>query len=416
MKTNVLIVLDTRVKKADGTFPLILRIVHNRKSSQIPLGISLHPKDWDEEQHLIKSSFKGTESVARLNNQILKKKVEAMDVISKLDEKKVIHAMTVTQIKELIDRKPAITNSVFTYTQKLIDEMIASGRIGNARSYKSTLTALKTFRKEKDFSFIELNYAFLQKLEADHLAKGNSLNGLAVRMRTIKAIYNRAIKDGIVDKELYPFVNYQIKTKKTRKRAISVSAISKVEGLVFESGHPLYHAHNYFLFCFYMMGLPFADMAHLKISNLIGGRLVYNRQKTDKGYNIKVPAKAQKILDKYISGKTKDEFIFPIIYRKTPQEQYKDVEWARARYNKKLKKIALLCDIEESLTSYIGRHSFASIARNLGIPIANISDMLGHSSIKTTEIYLDSLPTEIMDMEHEKILKSTKTNISKKDK
>lgn len=407
MRTNVLIVLDTRVKKANGTFPLILRIVHNRKTSQVPLGISLHPRDWDDEKHLIKSSYKGTESITRLNNQILKKKVEAVDLISKLDEKKVLKSMTVLQIRDLIDQKSESGQTVFNYTQRLIDEMVVAGRIGNARSYKSTLTALKAFRKGKDLSFVELNYPLLLKLESEHLAKGNSVNGLAVWMRTIKAIYNRAIKEVVVEKEHYPFANYQIKTKKTRKRAISPIALGKIEALRFEPGDPLYHTHHYFLFCFYMRGMPFADMANLKVANIIDGRIQYDRQKTDKPYNVKITENAQRILDYYLPGKTKDDYIFPIIKRTTPAEMYKDIEWARSRYNKKLKEIAALCGIEENLTSYVGRHSFASIAKSLNIPVASISDMLGHSSIKTTEVYMDSLPDAIQDEFHEKVLKIT---------
>jgi site-specific recombinase XerD len=84
---------------------------------------------------------------------------------------------------------------------------------------------------------------------------------------------------------------------------------------------------------------------------------------------------------------------------------YKDIEWSRKRYSKKLKLLAALCGIEENLTSYISRHSFATKAKNLGVPIATISDMLGHKNVKTTEVYLDTLPSDILDEFHELIIK-----------
>ena len=151
--------------------------------------------------------------------------------------------------------------------------------------------------------------------------------------------------------------------------------------------------------------MSFADLAHLKVGDIIDGRVNYQRRKTDKPYSIKIIEEVQQILNLYIKDNPKEAFIFPIIDRTTPQEQYKDIEWARKRFNKKLKDIAELCSIDENLTSYVSRHSFATRAKNLGIPIANISDMLGHGDIKTTEIYLDSLPTDLLDEDHEKVVR-----------
>jgi integrase/recombinase XerD len=154
-----------------------------------------------------------------------------------------------------------------------------------------------------------------------------------------------------------------------------------------------------------MRGIPFADLAQLKLSNIIEGRIYYQRQKTDKPYDIKITPEIQSLLNEYIIGKVKEDFIFPIIKSNDLQNQYNEVEGARKRYNKKLKKIAELCGIEENLTSYVSRHSFATRAKNLGVPIATISDMLGHADTKTTEIYLDSLQSDIMDEAHEKIIR-----------
>lgn len=417
MATSISLLLDTRRPKKNGTFPLILHIIHNRTKAQILTGTYLLEKDWSDDKKLIKSSFKDTDSVTRLNNQILKKKAELSSFITDLDDaKKLAKIQTAHQIKELFIKKYE-SHSVFKYTQKLIDEMRKANRIGNARAYEFVLNILKSYCKNKELSFEELNYSFLMKFEVDHLAKGNKLNSLAVYMRTIRAIYNRAIKDGLAEKSSYPFENYKIRTKKTNKRAINVIAIAKIEELDLEPNHPFYKTRNYFLFCYNMRGMPFADMAHLKLSNIVDGRIKFDRQKTEKGYNIKITNDAQKILDIYIVGKEKDDFIFPVIKRTTPEGQYKDIEWARNRYNKKLKKLAVLCGINENLTSYVSRHSFATRAKNLGIPIANISDMLGHDSIKTTEIYLDTLPSDIMDSYHEQILekpKDTTTKVSKK--
>lgn len=327
-----------------------------------------------------------------------------MDIITKLEDQKVLATYTVLQLKAMIEKKTE-ADSFIKFGEKQVEEMVFASRLGNARSYKSALSAAKTFNRGRDLSFRELNYSFLVEFEATHFSKGNSQNGLAAYMRAILAIYNKAIKLGLVERDMYPFTNYSIKTTKTRKRAISIEAIKKIRDLDFPPNHPLYNSRNYFLLSFYMRGMPFADLAQLRVSNIKDGRIFYQRQKTDKPYNIKITTEIQALLTQYLKGKAKDDHIFPIIHRTEIDGAYKDVEWARRRYNKKLKLIAEKVGIEESLTSYVSRHSFATRAKNLGVPIATISDMLGHENVKTTEVYLDTLPSDILDEFHEQVIR-----------
>ncbi len=403
MKANVILSLDKRRKKPDDTYPLLLRIIKDRETAQITTGYSFREKDWDDRAKKVNTSYRGTESVQRLNNMFAKKRSEALDVITKLHEQHKLANCSAKEIKELIEGRSK-KSSFFTFTDGLIDEMIEAKRIGNARAYKQVVAVLSTFCHGKDLGFLELNYAFLNKFEKAHLAKGNSYNGLSVYMRTIRAIYNKAIKSGAVDKELYPFEHYQIKSTQTQKRAISMDAIERIRSFKLPAGTPLSHARNYFLFSFYMRGMSFTDLAHLQVMNIVDGRILYQRQKTDHPYNVKITEKVAELLKTYLHGKGREDFIFPIITREDPSERYKEIQWARSRFNRRLKKIAEMCGIEENLTSYVSRHSFATQAKNLNIPVANISELLGHQNIKTTQIYLDSLQSDALDAEHERII------------
>jgi site-specific recombinase XerD len=402
MKTFVILALDTRSPKTDGTSPIVLRITHHQKVTQINTGFYLNPKDWNETTRSIKPSFKG--SATRINNLLQKKKSEAIDVIAKLDEQKVLDTLTAVELKKWIEKRPERT-SFFAFAQTLIDEMKEANRIGNAKYYKEVISTIKKFNCDRDMTFLDINLAFLNRLETHHLKKGQSYNGLAAKLRAIRAIYNKAIKAKLVDKELYPFAEYSIKTVKTRKRAINPAAIRKIEEKHFEPGHPLFNARNYFLVSLYLRGMSFTDLAHLKMENIIDGRIQYERKKTGMQYDIKITEATQAILTFYTAKKGKDEFVFPIIRSSDIEEQYRQVEWARRRFNKKLKLLAIECEIQENLTSYVSRHSFATIAKNLGHPTASISDMLGHTNIKTTEIYLDSLQSDLLDDLHEQIIK-----------
>lgn len=403
MRTFIVLALDTRRAKADGTYPVLLRIIHYEKSAIITLGIYLKKEDWDAKARCIKASYKGTDSVTRLNNFLQKKKSEAVDIITKLDERKMLETLTVRQIKQLVERG-SDSGSFLDYGQTLVDGFRDVKRLGNARSYACTLSVLRKFNGGRDLSFREVTYSLLTKFEQAHLKKGRTLNGLAVYMRTIRAIYNQAIKSGLVEQEHYPFKSYEIKTTKTRKRAISMEAIRSIQSLEISPSSHLFNARNYFMASFFMRGMSFTDLAHLRVSDLIDGRIFYARQKTDKPYDIMVTQELQAILDNYLPGKKRSDFIFPIIQQTDPQKIYEEIQDKRKRFNNNLKRIAKLCGIEENLTSYVSRHSFATRAKNLGVPIAAISDMLGHSDTKTTETYLKGLPSDIMDEFHKKII------------
>lgn len=405
MNTNIVISLDTRRQKKDGTYPLVMRLGHNERTTAIPLGISLLEKDWDAKNKAVRKSYGGVSSIARLNNTIQKKKAEAMDIIMKLEEKDQLDTLSVAELKDRI-YQPEASQSFFNYANFLIEELKKSNRFGSARNYKGVVSVLKDFCGGKDLPFKQLTYQFLCKFETNHASKGNTANGLSVYMRAIRAIYNKAIKAGIVEKENYPFTNYKIKSAPTDKRALDWDKLKKVIELELLPGHICFNARNYFVASFMMYGINFSDMAYLRKENIINGRIKYRRRKTSKLYDIKITQNLETILNYYISQNNPSGYIFPIIRRELPHLQDRDIQWARSRYNKKLKTLAELCGIEENLTSYVSRHSFATQAMLQEVPLNAISTMLGHSSLKTTEIYLKSLPTNILDDYNDRILQA----------
>ncbi len=430
--TSIKVSLDTRRAKADGTYPLILRLTHNRKTTSIKTGIHLKKEDWDEDNLVVRKSYKGTTNVTRLNNEIQKKKAEALDNILKLDEKSRQQPLTVTAVKQHIDPTFA-SRSFYDYGENLIAELIKTERIGTARCYRGVINVLKTFNKGKpieknmggnaktanklkfaakfkninyrDLNFDEINYDFLTKFENYHLASGNELNGLSVYIRTIRSIYNKAIKSGDADKSLYPFSDYKIKNEPTKKRALESSFLTRIIALNLPQDHPCFNARNYFVASYMMYGMNFADMAYLQKTDIANGRIHYRRRKTSKLYDIKVAPSLKGIISHYIHQNPKSKYVFPIIKRSDAVSQERDIQIARKSFNRNLKEVAKMCGIEQNLTSYVSRHSFATQAMMNNIPVTAISAMLGHSSLKTTEIYLKSFPSDVLDDYNALILK-----------
>lgn len=401
--TNILVALDTRVQKKDGTYPVVLRVSHNRETTSITTGVNILEKDWDSKNRSIRKSYADSSSVTRLNNVIQKKKTEALDTIVKLDEAGQLLQLSIKDLRgKLVHQKSS--QSFFSFAEAVIADLLKANRIGTARSYKGLLSVVKTFNNGKDLSFSEISYGFLSKFETYHKGNGNGVNGLAVYMRTIRAIYNRAINEGVVDRNLYPFINYKIKTAPTQKRALEWDLLQKIITLSLEPEHPCFHARNYFVASYMLYGINFTDMAFLLKTDMQSGRIVYRRKKTNKIYDIKITPNLEKILTFYIEQNPDSKYIFPILKRDTAFLQEKDIRWARKRYNDKLKDIAALCSIEKNLTSYVSRHSFATQAMLQQVPLNAISSMLGHSSLKTTEVYLKSLPSNVLDEYNQLIL------------
>ncbi|WP_176801481.1 site-specific integrase [Kriegella aquimaris] len=402
MKTNITLSVDTRRKRKDGMCPIIFRLSHHRKTIAIATGLAVPPEYWNQKNREVKRTYNGVSSVARLNNLLVKKKTELRDGINELEENGQLKGLSITELKYRLT-KPTITISFFDFTEQLISEMEEANRFGNAKAYRCALGALKNFNKKEFLRFEEMTYTYLKRFETAHLKKGNSINGLSMYMRTFRAIYNKAIHQGAVSADSYPFKKYKIKSEPTAKRAISKDKIKRILDLKLDYASPLFNARNYFLCSYLMNGISFIDMAFLKVDNIIDGRIQYRRQKTARHYDIKVTPQLSSIMDYYLIGKDKTAHIFPIIKRKDLQDQFNDVQWERKRYNKRLKEIALLCDIEENLTSYVSRHSMATNLILNDVPINALSKMLGHSKLQTTEIYIKNLPTHIMDEYQERL-------------
>ena len=380
-----------------------MRLGHNERTTSMPTGVSILEKDWDAKNRQVKKSYTGVSSVSRLNNIIQKKKADAMDVIFKLNEAGQLNTMSITSLRDRIEQNGA-SLSFFKFASQEIEELIKAGRVGTARSFKGVSDVLSKYLKGRDLLFQEITFSFLSKFEAFHLSKGNSYNGLSVYIRAVRSMFNKAIKAGLVEKELYPFDDYKIKSVPTQKCALDWEYIKKIIEREIQPGEPCFHARNYFLASYMMYGMNFTDMAYLKKEDVKNGRIRYRRRKTSKLYDIKLTDNLEKILIFYINQQPENEYVFPIVNRATPLLQSKDIQWARKRYNKKLKELATLCEIPENLTSYVSRHSFATQAMLKEVPLNAISAMLGHSSLKTTEIYLKSLPTNILDNYNERIL------------
>lgn len=256
----------------------------------------------------------------------------------------------------------------------------------------------------------QITFTWLKGYEAWYLAqknpsgKPNSINGLSVHLRTLRALQNTAITRNLIPQENYPFKKYKIKKEATRKRAITQQDIAKLKAAEPQTERQR-RAKDYFLMSFYLMGTSFIDLAFLKLSDIKNRRIAYKRKKTGKLYSIKITPPLLEILNRYTMDKSAEDFVLNVVPKgETLKKQYAAARDEMRRYNKALKELAILAGIEEAITSYTARHTFTTTAKFKGVPVAAISDALGHSDVKTTQIYLDQFDTDTIDAYHEFII------------
>ncbi|MDF1864386.1 MAG: site-specific integrase [Saprospiraceae bacterium] len=399
---SVKIILDTRSKKKDHTNPLKLRIVHNRQTYHLTLGYSVLEKDWDKTGQKVKSSCKTIGNTTRFNALIHKEKQKALDVFTKLQSEGQLETLSFKEIKKRIANKHTDLMTL-EFGKEIIAQLRQAQKHGNARVYETMIRSISTFVKDKDFPIKQITYGWLEKYENWYLAKGNSVNGLAVNLRTLRALFNKGIKLKRVSQEYYPFNEYTIKKEGTRKRAISREDIERIKNFEPKTNRQK-RAKDYFFISFYLMGASFIDIAFLKISNIYQNRIEYKRRKTGRLHSIPLSLPLKSLLEKYMKGKEKEDFILNVIKSSDPEKQMVNVRDELRRYNRTLKEIGEICKLETPLTSYVSRHSYATIAKYKGVPTAIISEALGHTSEEVTQIYLDSFDKEVLDKYHSMII------------
>ena len=374
------IFLFTHKKLKDGSHPIVLQVIKDRKRKLISLGHSATLQQWDEEKNEPNKKHPNYKSLLLL----LQRKIhQANKVILELDESDEPYSIEDVVFKLKTTRSNI---SVFKYSEDLVKRLEKAGKIGNSIVYSTSLGAFKKFRNDIDLNFNQLTYSVLKNFEEKLLEQKVKINSISVYMRTLRAIYNSAIKDKIAQENQYPFKNYKIKSETTSKRAISKEDITKIRNLNLESGGELDKARDYFLFSFNLRGMSFIDMSFLRNKDVINGRIQYARKKTGQKFSIKITPEAENIIKKHSYSNNPESFVFQIIDRKG--QEYLDYKNALRLTNKKLKLIGEMAKCSIRISTYVSRHSWATIAKRSGIPTAVISEGLGHDSEKTTQIYL----------------------------
>jgi site-specific recombinase XerD len=391
-------------KLSNGKYPIFLRVTRDRKSIFFRTPYISEIKEWNSKQGKFNNN---AVDYLNKNRLLLKIQDKVTTIITQLEQVKTYYTLDDVEKALRLDSNPK-SKLIYTFWAEIIAEQKFAGRTGNARIHSEVVTSLKKFCGSKELAFDQITPEFLEKYEAWLRSKGGTGGGIGVKMRSIRAIFNTAIKRGQIREELYPFKVYKVSKLKSNgiKKALKLEEIHKIAKLDLSQNPALIDTRNYFLFSFYTRGMNFTDMMTLKWSDIDDERIYYTRSKTKRNFQIKILPPVQKILDYYEAQNRKSKYIFPILLEDKMTFSHLENRKRKIlkRYNKRLKEIGELCGISKPLSSYVARHSYANCLKQKGIATDIISESMGHENIAITQAYLKELDNSLVDEAMEVLL------------
>ena len=386
---------------ADHEGTIYYQIIHERKVRQLLSDYKVFPSEWDESRSMVTTTQKSERKAFILS---IRERIRwDVERLNKIDKKFDTNGLTYTA-DDVIDEFNRYANeySLFNFMESIIVKLKQNGKVRTSETYKSALSSFKKFRQDEDIMLDCLTSEIMESFEAWHKSRGVAPNTISFYTRILRAVYNRAVEDDIIENR-NPFKHVYTGVDKTVKRALPLPVIKKIKALDLSLNPSLDYARDMFLMSFYLRGMSFIDMEFLKKSNLKNGYVTYRRRKTGQQLIIEWTKEMQMILDKYPENAT--DYLLPIIRNPGTNERctYRNVGY---NINHNLKTIAKKVGITIPLTLYVARHSWASAAKAKGIPLSVISEGMGHDSEATTQIYLASLDTSVVDKANSLILKS----------
>ncbi len=403
-KPTANIYLDTRKELKNNKYPVKLNVYYLGKNRLFGLPIQLTEKDWEK----INSP--------KLRDQKLK------DIKTKLDYyegekfeatlKEIEEPFTFQKFKTAFEKQDSsqlVSHDVYALIDRFIEEQERKDKVGNAGIYRNARNSFQRFRKRLFINQVTVD--FLKDYENQMKKSGKKINYIGLNLRCMRAIYNMAIAEKLAKQEDYPFSQkrrdkkFVIKTEETKKKALSADQLAKLKE--YQPQTPAQRkAFRFWWFALHAYGINMTDICHLRYKDIVGNKIIIERIKTEdttttsKPVRILITPEIQSCIDDYGNqDKSPDAYVFNILKHGWTAKQERDMVMSFTRnINKHMKKISEDLGLERPISTNWARHSFSTFLKSGLIPIEVISEALGHSSIETTKIYLDSFEDDVLEM------------------
>lgn len=345
----------------------------NQRKIYFKTNIYIKPEHWDKRT----SQVIGHPQADDLNSMLFEFVLHLQGVELALWKRGVPATLSLLKDAMKKNRPVSVTFPVFAkdYVQH------SDRRESTKENLYTTITVLQEFRPGLDFK--DITYTFLKDFEVYLREKGNGVNTVAKHLRQLRTLVNEAINQGYIHADAYPFRKFKIKQEKGRHEFLTPDELRKLENLEVRD-RKLRHVLDAFLFCCYV-GLRFSDFCQLTPANFIrvNGKRWLHFKSIKTGIELRLPlhllfdGKALSILDRY----NITEFASL---------------GSNSEVNKCLAQISGMARIKKHITYHTARHTCATLLIHQGVPITTVQRLLGHTSVKTTEIYSEILSSTIV--------------------
>ena len=382
----------TNVRQRVGV--ILYNITHNAEKTSVVTGMNLPEIYWNKYKASVVA-----------NNQTISyiDRIEADILLLKLIDRRLSDKIKLYNVNEISIRFNANNDEqgFLSYMCMQILKLIQFKKLGTANNYLHTLYSFMDFLDGYNIGIDCLTETLVERYDLYLLNRGLKRNSMSFYMRILRSVYNKAVRQRLV-LQTNPFANVYTGVDVTRKRAVQPQILSIISRLDLSDKPALQFARDLFLFSFYARGMAFVDMAFLKKSSISSNVLCYTRRKTGQRLSVKIEPCMQKIIERY--NVSDSEFLFPILVSDIYSKSYQQYRKAVNRYNANLKKLSKYAELDVSLTSYVARHSWATMAQNSNVPISVISAALGHTTEQTTRIYLSAIDSSKIDEANSRII------------
>ena len=375
---------------------IFFQIIHNRVVRQLNTDYRVFASEWDAEAECIIMNESRSNILCNIKERLEWDYARLKNVIKQLENDNM--RFTADDVITAFHRMTKET-SLFNFMHGVIAQLKQLGKVRTSETYTATLKSFMAFREEQDVPLDGITSDLMLLYEAYLKARDVRMNTISFYMRNLRAVYNRAVEKGLTPQN-NPFRHVYTGVDKTVKRAIPIKSIKALKELDLSLKPSLDFARDMFIFSFYTRGMSFIDMAYLKKSDLKNGILTYRRRKTGQELTIKWEKCMEEIVAKYPKNET--DFLLPIITKQGNERKQYDNALHLVNYH--LKDLSEMLQLQRPLTMYVARHSWASAAKAKNVPLSVISEGMGHDSEATTQIYLASLETSVVDKANKMIL------------
>lgn len=385
----------------DGRYPLVFQIIRLRRKKLIYTPYRLFSEEFDSEAAVVRyvpSRGRSRREVKEINESLKALRQQIAGLLERMEAERPGFTADdfVMSYRCLRDG-----NYLFTYAGRQISALERSGRYGTAAAYHSTLRSLSEFTAGADVAFGEIDVPFVRSYRQFLVARSVSPNTVCFYLRNFRSLYNLAAADGVAVGPHHPFRTVPIRIGTTVKRALSRDSLRRIARLDLSDSPDLELARDIFLFSYYTRGMSFVDIVYLRKRNLADGVISYYRSKTRQYLQVAITEPLRELIDKYAG---ESDYIFPLLAPEDENgENYGRYRSALGFINRRLKKIERMLRLSTPLTTYVARHSWATAAKELGTPVSVISEGLGHTTEKTTRIYLKSFDRAVIDRVNEEV-------------